>query len=915
MTDVKLDSLPLQVAVMTTRELKGASNLSDDRYSLKTMGLDEALGECWQTDAHFVTYALIDPQERELHKHPRCNKPVLSKLRRQGLELMHRCLVIDVDTEDHTPWDMPWLQDILDNLDDAEKQGSPAGKWAVWYSTTNGMRIIYKLSSWISPEEYEAKHRWLCRELVRYNVPADLKVSDWTRIFRLPFVVRDGKATWDSDSIELRESDRVVDPDAIKEINNAGDFSEDAFDYIEPVSLSMPSYDQCFDLLMEDSANGRRVQSKLYKEFMQQMKGREAWDILRGDNPIAAQGSRNSTIHQLMGQCIGMAFKLKGFCPEFLLGMFWEKLDELAPDADTPSWHAVAWDHICRLWSKEEAKEKFKQLEEKRQEEENEELVFRMLNGMREWCSVEEAPDLHADDMTALAYLSRHLICSHQDSYMLLDDTGRYGHGQYGAQQVIPCIRNSHLEGLIETKSMSPSGVVTDRTVTSILNAHSFPVQEAQAIVNSEGGTVGNIDSDRAIINHAMYKLNPELEPEYNELVDKWIDLMFGEHYEKACYWIGWALDFASGATVAALSLVGAPGAGKKMFVQGLAECLQRPALASHSDLTSGWGYGLLRSPFLVVNEGWPQSKNQGQAPSDQMKAMIGGDEIEIMRKNLPPVRLKCPTRIIMTANDFEVVSMLGRGKELTRETTEALAVRLFNVQLDRRASEWLRGLGGFSATQGWIEGDNGERSDYTIAKHFLWLHQNRGDRDNPLISPQRRLVVEGNMDDEDLNFMLRTQSGSAPLVIETIVMMLESRQRPPYGFHIHESRGQAFILASAILNYYRTHLREEARETLTEKQISSVLTNVSINEKKHAYILAGAESMDRRHWHELDLFVLDRACERSGMSNTRIKGLLHNQRNANSNPVPEERQENQQETLEHETRPATMSFNMKGVK
>jgi len=407
-------------------------------------------------------------------------------------------------------------------------------------------------------------------------------------------------------------------------------------------------------------------------------------------------------------------------------------------------------------------------------------------------------------------------------------------------------------------------------------------VQEAQAIVNTEGGTIQDIDTDRAVLNFPLYRLNPNLKPEFNPLVNEWLVRMFGGHFEKACYWIGWALDFASGATVAALSLVGAPGAGKKMFVQGLAECLQKPALANHSDLTTGWGYGLLRSPFLVVNEGWPQAGlSHGQAPSDQMKAMIGGDEIEIHRKNLPPVRLKCPTRIVMTANDFEVVSMLGRGKELTRETTEALAVRLFNVQLDKKASDWLRGMGGASFTEGWIAGDNGEASDYVIARHFLWLYENRGERDNPLISPQRRLVVEGNMDDEDLNFMLRTQSGSAPLVIETIVMMLEARGRRSHGFVIHEDEGRAYVLASAVLNYYRQHLRESAREILTENAIASVLTNISINEVKYAYKLRGGENMGSRRWHELDLFVLNRACERSGMMNRKIQALLATQRRA----------------------------------
>ena len=471
MAQASLDNLPVQVGVLPTRELKGANNLSDDCYKLKSLPLEDALGECWPTDAHFVTYTVLDPADGSFEPHPRCNKPILGKLRKNGLDIMHRCLVVDVDTEDHTPWDRAWLHDIEDNLEDAKQQGSPVGHWSVWYTTTNGMRIIYKLAGWVSPEEYEAKTRWLIRECIRYGVPADLKCADWPRIFRLPFVVRGEEKTWESDRFEFSDSDRVIDPDDVKEIDNAGNFSDDAFAFVEPLVLEMPTYDDCFDLLLDEGAAGRKVQSKRYKAFMSQIKGREAWDALRSDEPIANQGSRNSTLHQLLGQCIGMCFNLKGFCPEFLLGMFWEKLDELAPDADTPSWHALAWDHICRLWSKEEAKQLYKEVEEKKEQEENEELVYQMLNGMREWCSEKEAPELHADDMVALDYLARHLICSHQDSYLFLGPDGRFGEGYYGSQQVIPHIRNSHLDGLIETKTLQPGGAVGDRTVLGVIGA------------------------------------------------------------------------------------------------------------------------------------------------------------------------------------------------------------------------------------------------------------------------------------------------------------------------------------------------------------------------------------------------------------------------------------------------------------
>ena len=886
-TDYALNTLPSIVGVMQSRELPGANNLSDDRSALIVRPLSEALSSPWQSDAHFVTYCLINIEEEEHAAYPRCNKPILGKIRKQGLELLHKCMVVDIDTEDHTPWDRPWLDEILANLTDALTQGSVAGRWTSWYTTTNGMRLVYELTEWIRPEDYEAKHRWLCRELIRYNVPADLKCSDWTRIFRLPFVVRDGEPTWEAEHFDAGETDRVVSPDDIKELGTAGDFSEDAFDHVEPVSLPMPSYDDCFKLMFEESKHGRPVQSMPFKKFKSQIKNRELDEALQSADPIAPEGRRDSTLHQLIGQAIGLCFDIKGFCPELLMGILWEKLDELAPDQGTPSWHHCAWSHICRIWAKEAAKAKFREVEEVRQREQDESLVQQMLDGMREWCKAE---DLHADDAIALAYLNQHLICSHLKSYSLLGPDGRYGEGSYGAEQLVPRIRTSHLNGIIDTFAVGPTGQVSDRGATNILNAHSFPVQEAQAIVNAQGGTIKNIDSEHAVLNHPLFELNADLlaQAEFNPLVNEWLVLMFGDNFEKACFWVGWALDFASGATVAALSLVGAPGAGKKMFVQGLAECLRKPALATHEDITTGYGYGLLKSPFLVVNEGWPQSQNRGQAPSDQMKAMIGGDAHTVQRRYMAPVTVMCPTRIIMTANDFEVVSMLGRGKELTRETTEALAVRLFNVQLDKKASDWLRGMGGSQFTEGWIAGDNGEASKYVVAKHFMWLYQNRGDRDNPLISPQRRLVVEGNMDDEDLSFMLRTQSGSAPLVIETIVMMLEGRGRRGYGFVVHENEGRAYVLASAVLNYYRQHLQDQAKEILTESQIAQVLTNISINENKYAYILRGGENMGPRRWHELDLFVLNRSCERSGMRNAKIRDLLATQRG----PVEESLQE-----------------------
>ena len=148
----------------------------------------EALHRAWSVDAHMVMYDIRG--EKRL---PRISKrrPAFAWLRKQKLTVIMRWVVLDIDTPGHKSWDETpaswWIHQL------AAINESPDARKAGWYKTRSGYHLIWTLKPVVSPEDWERYVAALRARLRRDGIAINEECKDWTRLMRLPRIIRDGE--------------------------------------------------------------------------------------------------------------------------------------------------------------------------------------------------------------------------------------------------------------------------------------------------------------------------------------------------------------------------------------------------------------------------------------------------------------------------------------------------------------------------------------------------------------------------------------------------------------------------------------------------------------------------------------------------------------------------------------------------
>ena len=196
-------------------------------------------------------------------------------------------------------------------------------------------------------------------------------------------------------------------------------------------------------------------------------------------------------------------------------------------------------------------------------------------------------------------------------------------------------------------------------------------------------------------------------------------------------------------------------------------------------------------------------------------------------------------------------------------------------------ASLWLKKRGGRSFTDGWICGDGGKQGNFTIAKHFLRLYENR----TP--SEGQRLLVEGCTNSSIVDEM-RVTSGLTPLIAETIVGMLKAFKpdqvtnlAPGMEGIARNSDGGIHLTNGGVLTVYRANLQTVTRESLTSHQVKQALEVLCSKVPKFSSRVRGAKNDKKCRWYELDLFVLLKVAEAQGWDATPVEEAIDNLANS----------------------------------
>lgn len=142
------------------------------------VGLETALRTVWPTDAHLVTYLCptddgMQPRLRKIDAHEYKYQPICE------------VLMADVDNPEHAAWTPETLAAAPFAMLLEEGYGV--------YTTAHGYRVIAILESPVSYTEVEGYIHAMLLDLLRLRISPDSSCRDWSRHFRLPHVMRDGR--------------------------------------------------------------------------------------------------------------------------------------------------------------------------------------------------------------------------------------------------------------------------------------------------------------------------------------------------------------------------------------------------------------------------------------------------------------------------------------------------------------------------------------------------------------------------------------------------------------------------------------------------------------------------------------------------------------------------------------------------
>lgn len=817
-------TLPL-VGVCRRKYLAGATSLSDENLSSMTaMPLDEAMSTCFDTDAHFVPYVMSEG-ESWVSEYPRCNKrnsSVLQEIRARGGNLWTTCLVFDYDhpkMADGTK--QRWTAELWDEFEkhilDALDRGLPlAFGWTWLYTTTHGARLVYALEAPVPVEEAEGLLLGVVRDFLLYGIQLD-PLKDWTRLFRLPRVTRrlgSGEVihTWEDEHFqEVRRVDVLLDSSKIVPDETHAGSSHATYDQVDE---PLPDPHEARALV---EVGGTLTQWA--KEAKKMLTGRDVYSCLFEHAPIAASGERNSTIHKFVGQACAMVRHITPGTPQHVFGLFVPTIEQLVlsdPD-DDEDFFSTLWRAVCLYWSAETARIDELQAQQEEFEQHRLSLEQRVVQGMRRWC---QQPEL-LDDQACHWWASEHLIASTDTGMHLMTSSGHYDPVPVRREQMIARIRELRMQPMLPIEELRSDGKGMKTVLPqTLIDKHSTRIASVEGAIGIDGTHIRNVGTPNAVLVHRLYG-RKNIEPRHDPEVDTWLHYLAPdeENYTRLCTWIGHALAFEDG-PICALSLAGPPACGKKMLIQGLVECLDNEICASGKEFGK-FQTLLLKTPFLVVNEGIAIPRNGAQQVADQFRHFVSGDPIYIEPKFREQILIRSPLRILFMANNVDVVRELCGNRDLTPDDRHALAERLFHFYGGERAAVWLRSRGGHNFTRGWIHADSGERGHFRVARHFLHLHAVR-----PPVPRGNRLLMQGNLDDELIRQMSH-RSGSAPAVIEALINMIEATAHAPLpGLHIDGT--QIWVTNSSIVNYHRAKFEIGSKVTLNTRGVGQVLKGLA---------------------------------------------------------------------------------------
>lgn len=335
-----------RVGVARTKYVRGLSALARPEVVefLDVVELSAALETPWQTDAHFVAYAVTGEESW-----PRLRKSALPSIKAVGQDVIMTMLVFDIDNPGHARWSTLTYAAVEGFRARVDALPGVLAGWTALYPTSAGARLIYVLEEPLAAEEAEAVHRGMVQMISAAGLAADPACSDWTRLFRLPFVVREiegqDRATWTPGLLprgipmEIRPEVRLTAEDVARLPRVMRRSRASA----APLTDDMPAPEEGTALLKRGAAHARKA-----------LEGRETFAaIFKGAGLAVDGGSRHDAIVSAAGQVVALLAPHGWASPGLCFALLSSPVTALGDERD---FLGELWRVICDFWPRELAK-------------------------------------------------------------------------------------------------------------------------------------------------------------------------------------------------------------------------------------------------------------------------------------------------------------------------------------------------------------------------------------------------------------------------------------------------------------------------------------------------------------------------------------------------------------------------------
>lgn len=651
-----------KVPVFSTRFVsawgkRGDTSVTEDMEINELTDLREALEHEYDTDAHGAAY-MIEGEES-------CARLAKDVLRIEDVtnRLKMVAAFVDLDRHAHSEWP---------DVDSAVRNVSLLSRLfpnAAIFTTRRGIRIVFLLARPTPALAYsqvagaivnDVKEK-ICTAAV--DVEVDDTTVEWTRLFRMPKVMRDGTPTW-QDSTFILHIPHDWTPLRCG-INNPTDAVINPSEALVPANLSNAPEPVQIDA--EEWA-------KLISEFADPM-ARIGWNGLMGKLrdgvPFYESGSRNSTTFRAINTFVDVFQAGRGSAPSALalFSMFYRAT--AATKGNTPPEAAVE-----ELWG----------------------MVSRIVEAQE-----------YADDENH-EVLPQKMVLTEWGQIPLSVYTG--GRSRY----VWDAARKSYTEPIGNDDSYKAAFIdlwgavygLRSATTLALLNNHGTFVDDVILDLTVEAPRIEATHRARSLVLPVGKRV--KVDPVFHEDVDEWLNALAGTDPDGLRSWLHYALKFDH--PLCALYLSGSPSAGKSMIAQAVAQFLSG-TYVEFDEAVSRFNGRLRNSPLIWLDE------VSGEPATGKFRSLVGNSTHKIERKGVDAETLRGNLRMVITANNEDA---LGLDDIRTIHDVEAITQRVRYIRVGNEAADLLRKRGGRDYTADWVIRTNGTPGK--LCEHISWLSE-----------------------------------------------------------------------------------------------------------------------------------------------------------------------------------------------